>query len=251
MAEGVQSVTRAFALLEVIADAGGELTLSELAASSGLPLPTIHRLLQTLISGGYVRQQASRRYALGARLIRLGRQADRQVGVLAQPELRRLAAELGETANLAVLEGDAAVYLAQSPSAHSMRMFTEVGRRVAVHNTGVGKAMLADLEDPAIRELLHRTGMASQTPRSHTTPEALLADLALIRERGFAIDDEEQELGVRCYAMAVPHAGLPVALSVSGPVSRVDAEFAERAVPALRRATERIAAELAAQGTNR
>ncbi|OYO11065.1 IclR family transcriptional regulator [Enemella evansiae] len=246
MTEGVQSVSRAFGLLEAIADAGGELTLTDLAEASGLPMPTIHRLLKTLVAGGYVRQQASRRYALGARLIRLGRQADRQVGVLAQPELRRLVVELGETANLAVLEGDTAVYLAQSPSAHSMRMFTEVGRRVAVHNTGVGKAMLAGLDDAAVLSLLHRTGMEQRTPRSHATPEALLADLAEIRARGYAIDDEEQELGVRCYAMAVPDAELPVALSVSGPVSRVDEAFAARAIPALRAATTRVSAELAA-----
>ena len=140
---GVQSLERAFDLLERMADAGGEVGLSELAASSGLPLPTIHRLMRTLVSCGYVRQQPNRRYALGPRLIRLGESAARLLGTWARPYLARLVEETGETANMALLDGDEIVYVAQVPSKHSMRMFTEVGRRVLPHSTGVGKALLA------------------------------------------------------------------------------------------------------------
>ena len=138
---GVQSVERVFDLMEAIADAGGEISLSDLAAASSLPLPTIHRLLRTLVSLGYARQLPSRRYALGPRLIRLGERAGKQLGTLAGPVLEHLVRELGETSNLAMLDGDGAVYVAQRPSPHAMRMFTEVGRRVNLHNTGVGKAL--------------------------------------------------------------------------------------------------------------
>ena len=113
---GVQSLQRAFELLERLADAGGEASLSELAASSGLPMPTIHRLIRTLVTLGYVRQNTNRRYALGARLIRLGENASLQFGTWARPLLAELVDEVGETANLAVLERDEVVYVAQVAS---------------------------------------------------------------------------------------------------------------------------------------
>src|SRR5262249_58547939 len=91
-----------------MADAGGEVGLSELSASSGLPLPTIHRLMRTLVACGYVRQQPNRRYALGPRLIRLGESASRLLGTWARPHLAHLVEETGETANLALLDGDGA-----------------------------------------------------------------------------------------------------------------------------------------------
>ncbi|ROS74606.1 IclR family transcriptional regulator [Cellulomonas sp. PhB143] len=241
---GVQSVERVFEILELITDAGGEVTLSELATSTALPLPTIHRLLRTLVSLGYARQLPSRRYSLGPRLIRIGEQANRQLGNIALPELRRLVTDLGESANMATLDGDQVVYVAQAPSPHSMRMFTEVGRRANLHNTGVGKALMADLADDEVRAIVARTGMVTPTPFSIGTVDALLDELATIRERGYSIDEQEQEVGVRCFAMAVPGTPVPTAVSVSGPVSRVDDAFGERAVPLLRRAGAAIAGEL-------
>lgn len=241
---GVQSVERVFELLELITDAGGDVTLSELSSSTDLPLPTIHRLLRTLVTLGYIRQLPSRRYALGPRLIRLGEGANQQLGALARPQLKSLVDRLGETSNMAVLDSDMVIYVAQVPSLHSMRVFTEVGRRAHTHATGVGKAILAQLDDEAVRGIVSRSGMPTPTPKSIAGVEALLADLELVRERGYAIDEEEQEIGVRCLAMAVPGAPTPSAISVSGPVSRVDATFAEKAVPLLREAALAISREL-------
>lgn len=245
-ASGVQSVERVFELLELVTDAGGEVTLSELAASTELPLPTVHRLLRTLVSLGYARQLPNRRYALGPRLIRIGEAASRQFGALARPQLTGLVDALGESANMAVLDGDMVVYVAQAPSSHSMRMFTEVGRRVHLHDTGVGKAILAQLPDETVRAMVGRAGMPTPTEHSIGSIDELLVELDRIRERGFAIDDQEQEIGVRCFSMAVPDAPTPTAVSVSGPVSRVDEAFGERAVPLLRRAVTAISAELEA-----
>ncbi|MET0693336.1 MAG: IclR family transcriptional regulator, partial [Propionibacteriaceae bacterium] len=231
-------------MLEILADAGGGVALSDIASSSGLPQPTIHRLLRTMVNLGYARQLPSRRYALGARLIRLGEQAQSQLGAVAQPELVALAHSLGETANLAALDRDGAMYVAQAPSSHSMRMFTEVGRRVHLHDTGVGKAILASLDPVTVQGIVSRTGMPTPTAKSHATMDSLMADLDQIRERGYAIDDEEQELGVRCYAVLIPGAPTPMAVSVSGPLARVDLDFGVRAVPALTAAAERISRAL-------
>lgn len=241
---GVQSVERVFELLELMAEAGGEISLSDLSVRAGLPMPTIHRLLRTCVTLGYARQLPSRRYALGARLIPLGELAGQQLGRVAQPELVRVVAELGETANMALLDGDQVVYVAQQPSPHSMRMFTEIGRRVSLHDTGVGKAILAGFGDDVVRRIVQRAGLPTPTAKSHGTVQSLLTDLDQIRERGYAIDDEEQEVGVRCYAVAVPGTPSPMAISVSGPLARVDEDFGRRAVPVLRRAAAAIAAEL-------
>ena len=241
---GVQSVERVFELLELITDAGGDVTLSELSSSTDLPLPTIHRLLRTLVTLGYIRQLPNRRYALGPRLIRLGEGANKQLGALARPQLKSLVDRLGETSNMAGLDSDMVIYVAQVPSLHSMRMFTEVGRRAHTHATGVGKAILAQLDDETVRGIVQRSGMPTPTPKSIGDIDSLLLDLKLIRERGYSIDEEEQEIGVRCFAMAVPNAPTPTAISVSGPVSRVDQSFAERAVPLLREAAQAISDEL-------
>jgi len=243
-AGGVQSLERAFDLLERMADAGGEVGLSELSASSGLPLPTIHRLMRTLVACGYVRQQPNRRYALGPRLIRLGESASRLLGTWARPYLAELVEATGETANMALLDGDEVVYVAQVPSKHSMRMFTEVGRRVLPHSTGVGKALLAQLSPQDTRALLGRTGMPAATERTITDPDAFLAELDRVRERGYAVDDSEQEVGVRCLAVSVPDSPTAAAISVSGPAGRVTEAATDKFVPVLHDVARQLARAL-------
>ncbi|WP_129669271.1 IclR family transcriptional regulator [Phytoactinopolyspora endophytica] len=231
---GVQSVDRAIDLLEILTDLGGDAGLSELASRTGLALPTIHRLLRTLVNRGYVRQLPSRRYTLGPRVIRLGEAAGRQLGAGTKPHLERLAHKLEESVNLAMLDGDMVVYVAQAASTRSMRMFTEVGRRVHCHSTGVGKMVLAQLADEDVRKIVASTGLPPATEQSITDIESLFAELDSIRKRGHAVDDGEQEVGVRCFAVPVSGTPTPVALSVSGPAVRVTDEFGERAVPLLR-----------------
>jgi IclR family transcriptional regulator, acetate operon repressor len=247
---GVQSLERAFAILETMADAGGVISLSQLASDAALPLPTIHRLVRTLVDLGYVRQEASRQYSLGPRLIRLGETTSRMLGRWARPHMEQLAHELGESVNLAMLDGDQVVYVGQvMASQNSMRMFTEVGRRVLPHSTGVGKAILAQMDPADVRALLARTGMPARTEHTFTTPEALAAELARTRERGYALDEGEQEIGVRCVAVAVPDAPQRLALSVSGPLPRMTEEFVQRATGPLHRAAVTISAQMRAAGS--
>jgi IclR family acetate operon transcriptional repressor len=191
-----------------------------------------------------VRQNTNRRYALGARLIRLGEHASMQFGAWARPLLAELVEAVGETANLAVLESDEVVYVAQVPSKHAMRMFTEVGRRLLPHGTGVGKAMLAYLPPDDVRDLLTRTGMPAYTDQTFTDPDKLQKHLLQVAEQGYALDESEQELGVRCIAVAVPGAPTPAAVSVSGPEGRLTREAVGRIAPVVQRIAATLSAHL-------
>lgn len=237
----VQSVARAFDLLEALAASDGEDTLAALADRCGLAVPTAHRLLGTLQRRGYVRRLEDRRYALGAGLISLGRVAVPPLADAAMPVLRELEDAFHETANLAVLDGDLVLYVAQVPSRQRMRMFTEVGRRVLPHSTGVGKAMLSAMAEPHVRSLVARTGLPSFTPSTLTDPDAFVADLRASRHRGFAVDDSEQEVGVRCIAVVMPGLPSPTAVSISGPAARITDAIVPEVVEALQVAAARLA----------
>ncbi|UQX86976.1 IclR family transcriptional regulator [Jatrophihabitans telluris] len=240
---GVQSLHRALDVIEAVEQRGGHLPIAEIAAAAGLPLPTTHRLLHTLVERGWMRQLPNRRYALGFRLTPLGASAARLAATGATPLLADLVSSTGESANVAVLSGDRAEYVAQVPSAHSMRTFTEVGRRVELHCTGVGKAMLAQLSDTELTALVRRGGLAGYTDHTLTTERDLLDDLAHTRSRGYALDEQEQELGVRCVAVVVPDSGPAwTALSVSGPVTRMTDALIADAVPRLHAAGRKLRA---------
>lgn len=230
---GVQSVDRAFDLLEVLAEADRPLPLGEVAQRVGLTSPTAHRLLRTMQARGYIAQNESRYYSPGPALIALGRGATPALAVLAQPILYELEQISNETANLAMLDQDLVAYIAQVPSRHHMRMFTEVGRRVLPHASGVGKAILSTLPEARVREILRRTGLPRYTPSTITDEPAFFADLRESRRRGFAIDDGEQEVGVRCIAVALPGPGVSAAVSISGPAARVTDAVSARFVEAL------------------
>jgi IclR family acetate operon transcriptional repressor len=241
----VQSVERAFVLLEAMAEAEGIMGVSALAAETGLPLPTIHRIIRTLVSLGYVHQDTSRRYVLGPRLIRLGERSARMFNFLARPHLVHLVETLEETVNLSMLENGEVVYVAQAPSKkHSMRMFTEVGKRVAPHCTAAGKAMLADVPNDRVEKILDRLGLAPVTPNTITDRDEFMACLDRVREQGYALDEGEQEIGVNCVAVTVTDKPTRLAISVSGPESRMTPDFVARAVPVMTAAARALASEL-------
>jgi IclR family acetate operon transcriptional repressor len=245
----VQSVERAFAILEAMAQENQEMGVTQLAEKLSLPAPTIHRSMKTLVALGYARQNATRRYSLGSRLLYLGDSATRGMAAWAKPTLLALSNECGETVNLATLEGELIVYTAQSPSRHSMRMFTEVGRRVLPHSCGVGKAIMSQLSDAEAQKITKSTGMPRFTSTTITTWKELKADLEKIRMKGYAIDEGEQEIGVRCIAVSVPGMSTPTALSISGPQTRVDNEFIKKYKPSILRAAEALSVEFSRVAT--
>lgn len=239
----VQSVNRALDILETLESFGGAMGVSRLAELVGLPLPTTHRIARTLVLRGYLRQLGDRRYALGSRLVPLGTAASSRMGDLAAPLLAEIADATGESVNLAALTGGKAEYVMQAPGRHAMRMFTEVGRRVPLHSTGVGKAMLSTFSDDAVRALVGIGPLSRQTSRTIVSVPTLVRDLRAVRERGYAIDDEEMELGVRCVAVAVRTESL-LALSVSGPAPRMHDRQMTLTAGVLRRTAARLQAAL-------
>jgi len=251
--DGVQSVERALELLEALAEPGEAKGVSELARATGLPVATIHRLLATMVSRGYVRQDSSsHKYTLGSHLIRLGEAAARRFAQFARPYLAELMEASGETANLAMFEDGQVAYVAQVPSRHHrVRMFTEVGRRVHPHTSGVGKVVLAFRPRGEVEALLARTGLPSRTPRTITDPARFLAELDTVASQGYAIDSGEEEVGVRCLAVPVFGVGGSVAaMSVSAPEGRLQDRDVERVLPEMLRISAALsAAFLTASGT--
>src|SRR3954452_15235063 len=164
----VQVVDRALDVLEALAAAGGPVGVAELAERTDLPQGTAHRLLQSLQQRGYVRRDASRKYSVGTAAVRLADAAQRALARSARPYLAELVAISGETANLAVLEGDDVVYVAQVSSPHTLRMFAEVGRHVPPHSTAVGKVLLAGLPREEALAILGRAGLPERTPATIT-----------------------------------------------------------------------------------
>ncbi|MFC4783053.1 IclR family transcriptional regulator [Nocardioides sp. MAHUQ-72] len=237
-AASVQSVDRALDLLETMAEQGRPVGVADLVELTGLPQGTVHRLLQSLQQRGYARRDASRKYSLGTSAVRLADAAQRSLARSARPHLAELVTASGETANLAVLEGDDVVYVAQVPSPHTLRMFAEVGRHVPPHSTAVGKVLLAALPRERAVAVLRRTGLPARTPETITDLDDFLSELDLVTVQGWAADEEEQELGVRCLAVPVGAAGATVAaLSLSGPADR----FAGSRTPGLVELMQQVA----------
>ncbi|MGC4151686.1 MAG: IclR family transcriptional regulator [Propionicimonas sp.] len=237
----VQAVSRALEILDALAVAGRAVGITDIADRVDMPLPTIHRLLHTLIESDYVFQTPRRQYVIGTRLIALARHAGGALGVTVRPYLAKVVEAVGESAAVAMLDQDLARYISQVPSSHAMRMFTEVGNQVPLHATGTGKAMLASLPPEEARAILARADLRRFTPNTITDLDVLLRELDEIRAQGFAFDREEYEVGVQCVAVAIP-GSLRLAMSVSGPPSRLTEEvIMEVALPALRETVEEIA----------
>lgn len=218
----VQAVERALDLLEYLAAAGGQAGLADIAHATALPYGTAHRLLRTLAARGYVRQTASREYALAAGMIRLGHAAGRTLGIWAAPLLEELVAVSGESASLAVMEGASVVYVAHVPSPSRLRTFAEVGKRVLPHCTGVGKVLLAWRSPLEVERIVGITGMPRRTDKTVTSLAGLHDELSGIRARGYALDSGEEEIGVQCVAVPVLSGEEVIAaVSISGPGERI------------------------------
>jgi IclR family acetate operon transcriptional repressor len=241
-AGSVQSVDRALDLLEALADGEKPLGVAELVELTCLPQGTVHRLLQGLHQRGYVRRDASRKYSLGTAAVRLADAAQRSLARSARPYLAELVDLSGETANLAVLEGDDVVYVAQVSSPHTLRMFAEVGRHVPPHSTAVGKVLLAAMPRDRALGVVRRTGLPARTPSTITDLDAFSTELDLVAVQGWAADEEEQEVGVRCVAVPVgPPGAVVAALSLSGPAERFAGGRTEGLVEGMQRISREFA----------
>jgi DNA-binding IclR family transcriptional regulator len=244
---GAQVVDRVIDILETFVRLGPELGVSDISRVLGLKKATTHRLLASLRRRGIVAQDLqSRRYRLGMKLWELGQLATSGVDWLERlkPFLQQLTDVTGETTHLAVLNDGQVLYVEKVESTRSLRMPSQVGRRLPAHCTGVGKALIAFLPEEVVRTLVARRGLPSFTPNTITDPDRLEAELATIRARGYSVDDEEIEEGLVCIGAPVrDHTSHVVAaVSIAGPSSRLRPETIERHAESV----VRIAAEMSA-----
>ncbi|MDI6870439.1 MAG: IclR family transcriptional regulator [Bacillota bacterium] len=253
-AKHVQAVDRTLAILETLAAHKKPMPLSVLAREVGLNVSTVHRLLHTLMGRGFVQQEAeSGRYKLGLKIFELGTAAlsaldVRQAG---RPYLEEIVRTCNETANLVVLDQEEAVYVDQVESSRQVKMIAKIGGRAPLYCTGAGKAILASLP-PAERErILDRITLQRRTARTIVNLEDLRRELAEVLRRGYSLDLEEMEDGVRCVAAPVWNSfgRVVAAISVSGPSSRLNDEYLEaKLIPTVRSAALQLSRRLGFAG---
>ena len=244
----VQSLSRALWLMNALAECPQGLSLSEVAHRVQLPTSTVHRLLTTLQNERYVRFESDRSvWLIGVQAFQVGSTfvRSRDIVAMARPYMRRLMEESGETVNLAIADRTEVVYLAQVECHKMMRAIAGPGGRANMHCSGVGKALLAYASPSELGEILQSKSLPRETPKTISKPDALKADLAKIRKRGYAIDDEENAVGLRCVAGVIfdEHAEPLAGLSVSGPMARMT----DARIPVLGNAVFQIAAEITAE----
>jgi len=222
----VQVVGRALAALDVLANRSSECSLAELCIALGLHKSTVHRLMMVLEQHRLVdKNPETGRYRLGLKLFEFGSKAIAALDPRrhARPHLDRLQRELAETVFFCILDDGQVFYLDKVESQQSIRTACTVGSRAPAYCTAVGKAMLAELPDAEVSDIVRRWGLKAITANTITTAAALKAELKAVRSRGYAIDNEEKEQGLRCISAAVRgHSGkLFAAISVSGPAFRI------------------------------
>ncbi len=242
------AVEAALSILETLGTVH-EMGVTDLARKLGLGKSSVYRLLATLARRGYVEKSPQTdRYQLTYRLFAVGSPATDRFGLreVANPAMQRLAAETGETVNLGVLDGTRVVNLHKVESRHLLRMHLEVGGGAPAHATALGKVLLAALEPAEVARRLHGRRLERLTPRTIGDRRTLGTALARVRAQGFAIDDEECSLGLRCVAAPiVNHRGSVVAaLSISGPSPRLPDQVLSRMAESARAAAREVSQRL-------
>jgi IclR family acetate operon transcriptional repressor len=232
-------------IIETLAEDDEGYRLSDLAVRTGLSTSTVHRLLATLEKRRFVQfDRYESKWHIGAQSFAVGATFARRRNFVAQamPYLRKLRDQTRETANLAVVDDESIIVLTRMESREIMRSLTKVGGRVAMVASGVGKAVLATYSDEDVKAIIRRQGMPRLTEKSIVRPGELFRELEAIRRQGYAVDDEEARMGLRCVAAVVYNdCGEPLAaISVSGMTSRVT----DDRLPALGKVVREVADEL-------
>ena len=224
----VRALARGLAVLSCFTPEQPRHTLQDLSRLVRVPKGTLYRLLESLCAAEFLEQDATGMYTLGIRAFEVGSAYLAQLDFpqAARRPLEELAAACRETVSLGVLSHGEVVYVAIEHAQREIGIQSQIGARHPAHCTALGKVMLADLADAAVRRLLEQTGMPARTEHTITSPEALLAELHAVRQRGYAIDNEERAYGVKCVAAPIRNARGRVigAISASGPAFRVSAE---------------------------
>lgn len=240
----VQALDRALGLLSDLARAD-EKTLTELSLKTGMAPSTAHRLLVTMQRHGIVAyDEITQNWMVGVEAFRIGSSFVRRMKVVqaGRPIMRELMEATGETANLAVADAGEVVFVSQVETHEAIRAFFPPGTRGPMHASGIGKALLSELPREAVQRILQKRGLYSFTPKTFTSTDALFADLKRIRNRGWSIDDEERNIGMRCLAAPIynEHGEAVAGVSISGPSVRLSDEKLGEYGPVVKRAAARI-----------
>ncbi|MFB6184502.1 MAG: IclR family transcriptional regulator [Haloarculaceae archaeon] len=236
----VQSTAKTFRILEALKDLDGA-TVTELTDHLDLPKSSVHNYLSTLADAEYVVQDDANQYHVGLRFLDLGAFARkrRPIYEVAKPEVSKLAEETGELANLLVEEHGRGVYIYRATGPEAVKVDSYTGQRVYLHNTALGKAILATLPEERVDEILDRHGLPATTEKTITDRATLSDELERVREEGVAFDDEERLRGLRCVAAPIVTKDDRVegAVSLAGPSSRIsDDRFTEELPELIRNA---------------
>ena len=221
----IQSLDRALTVLDTLA-AGNGMTLSEIAEALGQSPATMHRVLATLEAREFVEiDPQQQRWHIGPTAFRLGSAFLRRSGVVerSRPVMRALMEATGETSNLGIEKDGVVMFVSQVETHESIRAFFPPGTVSPMHASGIGKALLALHDDSRIARFLRTQELTRFTDKTITSPDRLIEDLAAIRARGYAIDDEEKTDGMRCVAAPIVnvHGEAVAGISVSGPTHRL------------------------------
>ena len=245
---GVQSLGRAFAILEEIARHREGIGLADLSKRVGLHNSTTFHLVKTLVSLGYVRQEReSKRYRVGRPLFALAASSLDEIEMvnLATPILEDLARETGESSHFAVRMGDAVVVIARTSGPGAFQLTDRVGVVRPAHCTALGKVILAALRPEQLERLLERVALVPSTEKSITEATALLSEIEEVRRSGIAFDDGEFNIEVRCVAVPVKDFTGQVigALGISGPIWRLSIQALQSRAKIVQTAADRLSAE--------
>jgi DNA-binding IclR family transcriptional regulator len=239
------AVERALTMLEAVAQEAEGLSNAEISRKLNIPKSSASYILKTLETQGYVTRDAdSGKYRVGLKILSLSRGAlgGRDVRGVALPIMRHLTGQTGLTCHLAVLDGHDAVYIEKVEPEGFIRMDTWVGRRMRVHATSVGKAIVGHIPQEQLEEILRKAGMEKRTPKTITTAPRLLKELEKVRAQGYAVDDEENNLGARCVAAPVfnERGAIEASLGLSGTTQQVSPQTMPRILEALKDSARHI-----------
>jgi len=247
--EQLKSVGKALQILEAFNINRSELTISDLEEILALPRVSIYRFLRILLQRGFLTQNPqTRKYRLGIKVFELGSLVlkDMELRKAAFPLIEALSRTSGETVHLGVLDGHQVVSIEGAESGYSLRFSLPVGKRVYLHSTGIGKAILAFLEDDEIDEVIEDQGLPRFMANTITEPVDLKKEVQIIRERGYAIDNEENEPGVCCVAAPILDSSRNViaSISISGPSVRITGEAIPKLAKMVIATSQRISESL-------
>jgi IclR family acetate operon transcriptional repressor len=251
----VKPVYKALQVLLCLGEERRQLSLTEICYRVDLPKTTVYRYLQTMVACGFVAYDPSTElYRLGLRVWQLGGLAHQRLHIreIALPFMQELRNRYNETVNLGEIDGTEVVYIEMVESRHSLRMRAEIGGRDPVYSTSLGKAMLAFIPEEQWQQHLPAR-LTARTTRTLTTFAALRQDLYAIRERGFAVDEGENEEGSCCVGAPIynQHGVVIAAISLSAPASRLDERLAHEVGASLIQATRSISFQLGHHGAGK